>query len=75
MGVTFCSLWCDSYRLERLSLDGMVPLWARNTKKLGRWPPLCLFWMVWKERNKIAFDNKELSSQRLKISFVCSFCS
>ena len=37
--------------------------------------PLCLFWMVWKERNRITFDNEELSIHRMKNSFVCSVWS
>ena len=32
---------------------------------------LCLFWSVWKTRNKIAFEDSVLSIQRLKASFVC----
>ena len=37
--------------------------------------PLCLFWTVWKERNRIVFDNEALSTQRLKNSFVCNILS
>ncbi|KAJ9701497.1 hypothetical protein PVL29_006726 [Vitis rotundifolia] len=47
-------------------------------KKRGmtwRAAPLCLFWTVWKARNKIAFDNEALSLQRLKNSFVCNLFS
>ena len=33
--------------------------------------PLCLFWMIWKARNRIAFDRKEPLIQSLKSSFVC----
>ena len=32
--------------------------------------PLCLFWIAWKARNRIAFEGKEFSIQRLKSSFV-----
>ena len=32
--------------------------------------PLCLFWVIWKARNSIAFEDCELSIQRLKASFV-----
>ncbi|RVW41946.1 putative ribonuclease H protein [Vitis vinifera] len=41
-------------------------------KRKGVWKasPLCLFWTVWKTRNKVAFEEKELSIQRLKASFV-----
>ena len=37
--------------------------------------PLCLFWTVWKERNRIVFDNEVLSIQRLKNSFICNLFS
>ena len=41
-------------------------------KRKGVWraSPLCLFWTVWKARNKVAFEEEELSIQRLKNSFV-----
>ena len=32
--------------------------------------PLCLFWVIWKARNSIAFEDCVLSIQRLKASFV-----
>ncbi|RVW47380.1 hypothetical protein CK203_090340 [Vitis vinifera] len=32
--------------------------------------PLYLFWVIWKARNSIAFEDCELSIQRLKASFV-----
>ena len=32
--------------------------------------PLCLFWSVWKARNKIVFEDGVLSIQRLKASFI-----
>ena len=37
--------------------------------------PLCLFWIVWKARNRIAFDGEKLSIQNLKNSFVCCLWS
>ena len=43
--------------------------------KIWRAAPLCLFWTMWKERNRIAFDNEALSIQRLKTSFVCNLFS
>ena len=35
--------------------------------------PLCLFWVIWKARNSIAFEDGVLSIQKLKISFVIYF--
>ena len=43
--------------------------------KIWRAAPLCLFWTMWKERNRIAFDNEALSIQRLKTSFACNLFS
>ena len=37
--------------------------------------PLCLFWSIWRERNKIAFDDERCSVHRLKTSFVYSLWS
>ena len=32
--------------------------------------PLCLFWVIWKAGNTIAFEDCVMSTQRLKASFV-----
>ena len=37
--------------------------------------PLYLFWSIWHERNRIAFDEKRCLVQRLKTSFVFSLWS
>ena len=43
---------------------------GKKRKDVWRASPLCLFWTVWKARNKVAFEEEELSIQRLKNSFV-----
>ena len=45
---------------------------GKNCKKVWRAAPLHIFWMVWKARNKMAFDDGMLSIWRLKYSFVYS---
>ena len=37
--------------------------------------PLCIFWTVWKERNRLAFKEGVLHIQKLKNSFVCTLWS
>ena len=37
--------------------------------------PLCLFWTICKERNKITFVNEDFFIQRMKNSFVCNLWS
>ena len=46
---------------------------GKKLKKAWKLATLCLFWAVWKERNRIAFDNEEFLVHRLKYSFVYSF--
>ena len=39
--------------------------------KVWKTVPLCIFFLlIWKERNKIVFENGEFSIQRLKNSFI-----
>ena len=48
---------------------------GKKRKKVWRVAPLCLFWIVWHERNRVAFDNEAFSTYRLKSSFICNFWS
>ena len=43
---------------------------GKKCRKVWKAAPLCLFWAVWMERNRIAFDNEDFSVHRLKNSFV-----
>ena len=45
---------------------------GRKWKKVWRAAHLCLFWTIWKERNRKSFENVELSIQRLKYLFLCN---
>ena len=48
---------------------------GKRRKRAWQMASLCIFWSVWKERNRLAFGNEELSLQRLKNSFVCNLWS
>ena len=56
-------LWKDGGGLSYLSLE-------KKRKHVLRAGPLCLFWTIWKARNKIAFEDATLSIQKLKVLFV-----
>ena len=43
---------------------------GRKRKKIWNSIPLCIFWTVWKECNRIAFREGSLAIHRLKNSFV-----
>ena len=44
---------------------------GKKRKKVWRAGSLCIFWVVWKTRSRIAFDDEVLLIQRLKNPFVC----
>ena len=46
----------------------------RGKKRKVAWQlgPLCLFWVIWKARNSIAFEDVVLSIQKLK-KFLCIY--
>ena len=43
---------------------------GKKHKIVWRARPLFIFWIVWKARSRIAFENNGSSIQRLKVSFV-----
>ena len=42
----------------------------KKRSKVWKLVPVCIFWTVWKERNRLAFRNGSLAVQRLKHYFV-----
>ena len=45
---------------------------GKKRKKICKSIPLCIFWTVWKERNRLAFKVGVLHIQKLKNFFVCN---
>ena len=43
---------------------------GKKQRKVWQAGSSCLFWTIWKTRNKIAFTDDVLSIQKLKTSFV-----
>ena len=48
---------------------------GKKRKKIWTAAPLCLFWTIWRARNKLAFENKITSAQRIKFSFISNLWS
>ena len=71
----FSVLWVLPSSVKEVLLGWHGLFIGKKRRKIRRTTPLCLFWAVWKERNKIAFENEEFSIQRLKYFFVCNFWS
>ena len=48
---------------------------GKKRKTVWKVGPLCIFWTVWKTRNRIAFEDEVFFIQRLKTSFLNSLWS
>ena len=48
---------------------------GKKRKKIWKSIPLCIFWAVWKERNRIVFRGGSLDIQKFKYYFVCNLWS
>ena len=67
--------WVLPFAVNDTLLGWCVSFKDKKHRKIWRAAPLCLFWTVWKERNRIAFDNEVLLIQRMKNFFVCNLFS
>ena len=48
---------------------------GKKRKKIWLATPLCLFWNLWNARNRLVFENKVPSAQRIKDNFVTNLWS
>ena len=73
MGVIVCSFWRNlgPYSIRDTLLGWCGINMGKKRSKVWKAAPLFLFWAIWKERNRIAFEN-EFSIHRLNNSFVCN---
>ena len=43
---------------------------GKKRKKTWMAAPLCLFWTLWRERNRAVFDNGVTNAQKIKSNFL-----
>ncbi|RVW82144.1 hypothetical protein CK203_052488 [Vitis vinifera] len=67
--------WVFSETVKEVLTSWRGPFVGKKRKKIWKSIPLCIFWTVWKERNRLAFRGGVLDIQKLKNSFVCSLWS
>ena len=67
--------WVFPFSVRQVLLAWQGTKVGKKRKKVWRAMPLCLFWAVWCERNRVVFDNETFSIYRLKNSFICSLWS
>ena len=63
--------WVCPFRVNDLMVGYQLFLVGRKQKIYGRWHSLVFSgWAIWKERNRVVFDNDNFSLDRLKNSFI-----
>ncbi|KAJ9707979.1 hypothetical protein PVL29_000172 [Vitis rotundifolia] len=67
--------WVFPESVKEVLLTWKGPFVGKKRKKVWNSIPLCIFWTVWKERNRLAFRGGSLDIQKFKNSFVCNLWS
>ena len=67
--------WVFPETVKEVLFSWRGPFAGKKRKKIWNSIPLCIFWTVWKERNRLAFRGGSLDIQKLKNSFVCNLWS
>ncbi|KAJ9674403.1 hypothetical protein PVL29_023759 [Vitis rotundifolia] len=62
--------WVFPFSVKETLLGWRGSFVGKKRKVAWQVGPLCLFLVIWKERNRIAFEDSVLSIQRLKAYFV-----
>ena len=60
------------------TVRGTLLIWhdlfvGKKQKKVKSTAPVCLFWKLWKETNRRAFEDSEQTQQAIKLSFMNTF--
>ena len=71
----FGVLWVLPSSVKEILLRWYGQFVGKKRLKVWRVAPICLFWTVWKERNRVAFENEDFSIQMMKFSFVINLWS
>ncbi|RVW30374.1 putative LRR receptor-like serine/threonine-protein kinase [Vitis vinifera] len=64
--------WVFPFSVKETLLGWRGSFVGKKRKEVWQVGPLCLFWVIWKARNRIAFENSVLSIQRLQGNPICS---
>ena len=67
--------WVSPLSVRETLLSSKGSFVGKKRKKARMAVPLNIFWSIWRERNYIAFENKDFLAQRMKASFICNLRS
>ena len=69
----FSVLWIIPSLVKEVLFGWHGSFVGKKRRRVWRATPMCLFWMVWNERNKIAFESDEFSIQILNFFLLVTF--
>ena len=61
--------WVFPLKVRQLLIVWQSASVGRKRKRVWLAAPLCLFWTLWKERNRVDFENEAPSAHRMKSVF------
>ena len=64
------SNWVFPLTVRQLLLAWQSASVGKKRKRVWMAAPLCIFWTLWKERNRVAFENEVPSAHRMKSVFL-----
>ena len=70
---SFSLLWVFPASVRNLFLEWKVKGLGKKRRVVWRWAPICLFWCIWGERNRITFQEEEMSDLCLRNLFLGLF--
>ena len=69
------SNWVFPLTVRQLLLAWQSVSVGKKRKRVWLAAPLCIFWMLWKERNRVTFENEAPSAYRMKSVFLFTLWS
>ena len=69
------SNWVFPLTVRQLLLAWQSASVGKKGKRVWLAAPLCLFWTLWKERNRVAFENEAPSTHEMKSAFLFTLWS
>ena len=67
--------WVFPFLVKEALLSWHGSFVGKHRKKAWMTAPLCIFWTIWWERNRLVFEDGNISINRMKSTFLCNLWS
>ena len=65
--------WVFSLSVKETLLSWNCSFVGKRRKKAWMAAPLCIFWTIWRERNRLVFEDENISVNRMKYTYLWSW--